>query len=145
MKTIAKLAILGSVLALIGGGFLLFRVIHAAEPYKAERGDFVGSWAGPGGARLTVREDGTVTGEKVPNDYAGSAGAATATFSGSGTWTMVKRTTSLANQKIEVTLRTGPKQQATVEMGANGQGAKDGLYIPMSAETEERIVLKKAS
>ncbi|WP_030668430.1 hypothetical protein [Streptomyces rimosus] len=144
MKKITQLAIAASVLALVVGGVLMFFLIRDSEPFKAERGDFVGSWAGPGGARLTVREDGSVTGEKVPSSFDGSASAVTGTASGSGTWSMGKRHTSLANQMIKVTLRTGPAEKTTLEVGAYGQGAKKGLYLSVSADTEEKFVLKKA-
>ncbi|MEV5597978.1 hypothetical protein [Streptomyces sp. NPDC052496] len=143
MKKTAQVAIAASVLALIAGGFLLFHLIRESEPFKAERSDFIGAWAGPGGARLTLHEDGTAIGDRVPSRFSGSASAVSATLSGSGTWSMGTRYTSLANQKIFVTLRTGPEQEATVEVGAYGQGAKNGLYISVSADTEEMFVFKK--
>ncbi|MGW7551424.1 hypothetical protein [Streptomyces rimosus] len=145
MKIVARLAIAASALVLVAGGVLLVSLIRESEPFKAERSDFVGSWAGPGGAQLTVREDGTATGVKVPSGFDGSASAVTDTASGSGTWTMGKRHTSLANQEILVKLQTGPKEKTTLEVGAYGQGAKHGLYLSVSADTEEMFVLKKTS
>ncbi|KAA6222045.1 hypothetical protein CP973_08860 [Streptomyces albofaciens JCM 4342] len=145
MKMMARLAIAASVLTLAAGGVLLVSLIRESEPFKAERSDFVGFWAGPGGAQLTVREDGTAAGVKMPSGFDGSADAVVGTVSGSGTWSMSKRHTSLANQEIRVTLQTGPTEKTTLDVGAYGQGAKHGLYLSVSADTEEMFVLKKAS
>ncbi|MFH8349590.1 hypothetical protein [Streptomyces sp. NPDC018045] len=139
-----SLVIAASVLVLAAGGFLLFVVIDAMKPGTAERSDVIGSWTGSHGARLTLREDGTATGVKVPARFAPD-GTPNATVGGSGTWTMKKKMSSAADQEIEVVLNTGPGIQAGVDFSVNGQGAEDGLYIPVSAETAQQFRFKRVS
>ncbi|OKI02617.1 hypothetical protein A6A06_16555 [Streptomyces sp. CB02923] len=144
MKKIVPLAIAVSALALVAGGFLLFAVIDAMKPGTAERGDVIGSWTGSGGARLTLREDGTATGVKVPARFAPD-GTPTDTLGGSGTWSMKKKMSSAADQEIEVVLHTSPGIRAGVDFSVNGEGAEDGLYLPVSAETAQQFRFKKIS
>ncbi|MFD7662110.1 hypothetical protein [Streptomyces sp. NPDC059788] len=144
MKKIVPLAIAASVLALVAGGFLLFAVIEGMKSGTAKRSDVVGSWTGSQGAQLTLREDGTATGVKVPARFAPD-GTPTDTLGGSGTWSMPKKESSAADQEIKVILNTGPGIRAGVEFRANGEGAADGIYLPVSAETAQKFLFKKTS
>ncbi|MEU7597677.1 hypothetical protein AB0B79_32285 [Streptomyces sp. NPDC039022] len=139
------LVIATSVLVLAVGGFLVFAAIDAMKPGTAERSDVIGSWTGSRGARLTLREDGTATGVKVPVGFRPD-GTPITTAGGSGTWSMKKRMVSTADQEIRVVLNTGgPDIRTVFYFSVNGQGAEDGLYLPVSAETAQQFRFNRVS
>ncbi|MEF3111927.1 hypothetical protein [Streptomyces chrestomyceticus] len=144
MKKVMPLAIAASVLVLAAGGFVLFAAIDAMKPGSAERSDVIGSWTGSRGARLTLREDGTATGVKVPVGFKPD-GTPIHTAGGSGTWSMKKKRASTADQEIEVVLNTGPDIRTGFDFLVNGQGAEDGLYLPVSAETAQQFRFERVS
>ncbi|WP_157851650.1 hypothetical protein [Streptomyces monomycini] len=144
MKRIVPLTIAASLLVLAVGGFLLFTAIDAMRPGTAERSDVIGSWTGSRGAGLTLREDGTATGVKVPVGFRPD-GTPITTAGGSGTWSMEKRKSSAADQEIKVVLDTGPDIRTGFDFSVNGQGAEDGLYLPVSAETAQQFRFKRVS
>ncbi|WP_158712062.1 hypothetical protein [Streptomyces rimosus] len=44
-------------------------------------------------------------------------------------------TNSLAEQDIQATVGTGPGKATTFELVVDGDGARDGLHIPVSADS----------
>ncbi|MEU7162447.1 hypothetical protein AB0A98_39435 [Streptomyces chrestomyceticus] len=112
-------------------------------PGRAEPGDVVGTWTGPRGAQVTLREDGSAAATKVPGGYSGYHPAHA--FSGEGTWTLRKPTNSLAEQEIQVEVGTGAGQRATIELVVDGRGARNGIHVPVSAESALGIDFRKAS
>ncbi|GCD38835.1 hypothetical protein OEIGOIKO_06654 [Streptomyces chrestomyceticus JCM 4735] len=133
MKTVARVAIAASV---VGGVLVTLGVIYlwiAWGPGRAEPGDVVGTWSGPRGAQVTLRADGSATATKLPGGYSGYHPAHT--FSGTGTWTLPKAPNSAAEQTIRVEVVTGPGESATVELVIDGDGARDGIHVPVSADS----------
>ncbi|GCD46967.1 hypothetical protein [Streptomyces paromomycinus] len=143
MKTVARVAVaasvVGSVLVPLGVLYLYI----GWGPGRAEPGDLVGTWSGPRGAQVTLREDGSATATEVPGGYSGYHPVHT--FSGTGTWTLPKAPNSAAEQVIRVEVVTGPGESATVELLIDGDGARDGIHVPVSAESALGIDFRKTA
>ncbi|MFD0169144.1 hypothetical protein ACFVJH_34125 [Streptomyces decoyicus] len=145
MKKVIMISVLCVVLALAGGGFLLYRVIDSGffTGASAKRSELIGTWSGPRGARVTLHEDGTAEAVKIPGGLVGETPVGSIT--GEGTWTLPKRPTSLADQQITLDLKTGPKIRAFIDdLYVMGKGAKDGIYIQTSEDSPNRLVFKRS-
>ncbi|MEU7203767.1 hypothetical protein [Streptomyces sp. NPDC045470] len=141
MKTVARVAIAASVVGSVLLPLGAFGLWVGWEPGRAEPDDVVGTWSGPRGAQVTLGEDGSATATKVPDDYSGYHPSHT--FSGTGTWTLQRPANSAASQEILVTVATGPGIRATIELVVDGDGARDGIHVPVSAESALGIDFRK--
>ncbi|KOT60729.1 MULTISPECIES: hypothetical protein [Streptomyces] len=135
MKIAARVAIAASVvvIVLMLAGVVYISLFVGWTPGRAEPGDVVGTWTGPHGAQVTLRKDGSATASKVPSDPGDHT--PDDTFGGEGTWKLGRATNSLAEQDIQVEVGTGPGKIMTFELVVDGDGARDGLHIPVSADS----------
>ncbi|KAA6222794.1 hypothetical protein CP973_13425 [Streptomyces albofaciens JCM 4342] len=145
MKIAARVAIAASVVVvvLMLAGVVYISLYVGWLPGRAKPGDVVGTWAGPHGARVALRADGSATATEMPSDHSGYDPVDT--FSGEGTWTLRRATNSLAEQYIQVEVGTGPGKGATIELVVDGDGARDGLHVPVSADSALGIDFRRAS
>ncbi|GGY08404.1 hypothetical protein [Streptomyces hiroshimensis] len=129
---IVGLAAFGAVAALAALVLLLTPPAGSAEP-----GELVGSWRAYQGARLTLREDGTLTAVGVPTAFSEDDDERPVKrFTGTGTWHL-KRKPRLGHQRIRLTLGE------TFEVSIAGQGARDGLFIRPSRDTTTQFRFKR--
>ncbi|MEU2789702.1 hypothetical protein [Streptomyces sp. NPDC007100] len=132
-----------AILVLVLAGVVYISLFVGWGPGRAEPGDVVGTWNGPRGAQVTLREDGSATATKVPGDYSGYNPVHA--FSGKGTWTLRKPKHSLAEQAIELEIGTGTERRATIELVVDGRGARDGIHVPVDADSALGIDFHKGS
>ncbi|MGK5728377.1 hypothetical protein [Streptomyces sp. URMC 124] len=104
---------------------------------SAERGDLVGAWRAQQGARLILREDGTLTAVSVPTAFSEDDDERpTRRFTGNGTWQLEKKP-KLGHQRIRLTLGE------TYELSIAGEGARDGLFIRPSRDATTQFRFKR--
>ncbi len=148
MKKIILASVLCVVLALAGGGFLLYRAIDSGffTGGSADRSELIGAWSGPQGARITLNEDGTAEGTKIPGGFTWPDETPENLISGNGTWSLRKRPNSFVDQQITVDLKTGPKIHAVIDnLYVVDKGAKGGIYLRISEDSSNQFVLKRSS
>ncbi len=56
-----------------------------------------------------------------------------------------KPSNSLADQEIRVEVGTGPGRRVTIELVVDGRGARDGIHVPVSADSALGIDFRKTS
>lgn len=129
---IVGLVAFGTVAALAALVVLLSPPAGSAEP-----GELVGSWRARQGARLTLREDGTLTAVGVPTAFSEDDDEQpTRRYTGDGTWHLEKKP-KLGHQRIRLTLGE------TFELSIAGEGARDGLFIRPSRDTTTQFRFKR--
>lgn len=146
MKKVILLSVLCVVLALAGGGFLLYRVIEsgAFTGGSAKRSELLGTWSGPRGARVTLNEDGTAKAVNIPGGLIDETPVGSIT--GDGTWTLKERPNVFVDQEITLDLKTGPKTRAIVDdLYVMDKGAQGGIYIQTSEDSSYKFVFTRSS
>lgn len=144
MKHVARVAIAVSLVFGLLNAFGLVYLFVEWGPGSAERGDLVGTWTGPRGARVTLREDGTAIATKVPTAYSGYDYGPADTISGTGTWSLPRRPDIFVDQTVEVTVGTGRGQRET-SLEVDGPGARHGMHVPVDVESALGIDFHKVS
>ncbi|MCD9140584.1 hypothetical protein [Streptomyces albireticuli] len=114
------------------------------EDGSAQPSDLVGSWSGEQGARVTLREDGSVAAVKVPTAFSLESEKPTKWFTGSGTWELEKKP-KLGDQQIGLTLGEVFGSKKWVRLRVAGKAAQGGLYVVISEDAAKTFPLKKSS
>ncbi|MEV5241153.1 hypothetical protein AB0K89_18905 [Streptomyces cinnamoneus] len=135
-----KSVVISSLVAM--AGVILFFVW---EPNgSAKPSELVGSWRGPQGSQLTLREDGSVTAENVPTSFS-DEGKPIDRFTGKGEWSLgaEPKFPKVGDQRIDVTLGETFGSKSGIWLDVKGKGASGGLSIPISYDTGKEFVFKK--
>ncbi|MBB5119135.1 hypothetical protein AF335_15500 [Streptomyces eurocidicus] len=138
-KIVILLAAFG---ALLMAGVAAFLYLYEPDG-SAERSEIVGSWYGSRGARLTFREDGTLTAVGVPAGFSDDHEPVNP-FTGEGTWTLEKKP-KLGDQEIHLFLGDAAHSTVGTWMEIRGKGARDGLCMPFNADTVKGFTFKRSS
>ncbi|MFJ9448047.1 hypothetical protein ACIRRH_40410 [Kitasatospora sp. NPDC101235] len=137
-KTVLAVAA-GCVLALAILAFVFLNPLGGS--IKTE--ELLGSWSGSQGAQLTLHEDGTLSAVNVPTEFADADATAVRQFSGQGSWSLEEKS-ALADQEIGVTLDGPDGTRTSVRLRVRGDGARDGIYIPVSEDSPKKFVFRKS-
>ncbi|MFH9422281.1 hypothetical protein [Streptomyces sp. NPDC017529] len=142
MKYVARVAIVVSLVVGLLNVFGLIYLFVEWGPGSAEPRDIVGTWTGPRGAQVTLREDGTAIATNMPTAYSGYDYRST--ISGTGTWSLPRRPDIFVDQAVKITIPAGRGERET-ELEVDGPGARHGMHVPVDVESALGIDFHKAS
>ncbi|GGV32070.1 hypothetical protein GCM10010495_55960 [Kitasatospora herbaricolor] len=138
MKKAILASVLGLALALVAAAFLFLNPFGGS----ASAEDLIGSWRGDQGAQLILNGDGSLKAVKVPTNFSIEGGAPVDPFTGSGKWSLQKKA-NLVDQEIEVTLGEADGAKTGIRLRIMGEGAGDGIYIPISEDSPKKFKFTK--
>ncbi|MFI9311095.1 hypothetical protein [Streptomyces triculaminicus] len=141
MKKIIPISILCAALALAATG------CESLEGGRATPAKLAGSWSGPGGAELTLREDGSLTAVNFPTEFSNDnpPRPLEPRFTGNGQWKLEKKPSFGDDQQIDVALGDMFGSKIGTYLRIDGKGGRRGIYHPLSADTADKFRFKRSS
>ncbi|MEV4742521.1 hypothetical protein [Streptomyces sp. NPDC049555] len=120
---------------------------ESLEGGRATAAELAGSWSGPGGAELTLREDGSLTAVNFPTRFSPESPPRPLEprFTGKGEWTLEKKPKSGFDQEIELTLGEVFGSKKGARLRVDGKAGRGGIYEPLSEDTGDRFPFKRSS